>query len=78
VSKIQGIQVYFANHGWNPSTDYPGGSIFERAEKLKNRKPGDPNPFVDPAAWQENLVKTKARIASGLEEERKKAAAGGK
>jgi metallo-beta-lactamase class B len=77
VSKIPGIEVYFANHGWNPGTDYPGGSIFERAEKLKNRKPGDPNPFIDPAAWQQNLTQTKARVARGLEEEKKKAAAGG-
>ena len=75
VSKIQGIEVFFANHGWNPGTDYPNGSIFERAEKLKNRKAGEPNPFVDPASWQENLRLTKDRIAKGLEEERKKAAA---
>ena len=75
VSKMQGIEVYFANHGWNPGTDYPGGSIFERAEKLKNRKAGEPNPFVDPAAWQQNITTAKQRIASGLEEERKKAAA---
>jgi len=78
VAQIQGIQVYFANHGWNPGTDYPGGSIFERAEKLKNRKPGDPNPFIDPAAWQENITIAQERIAKGLEEEKKKAAEGGK
>src|SRR4051812_6344181 len=77
VAQIQGIQVYFANHGWNPGTDYPGGSIFERAEKLKNRKAGDPNPFVDPAAWQENIKVSQERIAKGLEDEKKKAAAGG-
>ena len=75
VSKIPGIEVYFANHGWNPGTDYPNGSIFERAEKLKTRKASDPNPFVDPASWQQNITIAKARIASGLEEERKKAAA---
>jgi hypothetical protein len=78
VAQIQGIQVYFANHGWNPGTDYPGGSIFERAEKLKTRKAGDPNPFIDPAAWQENITTAQDRIAKGLEEEKKKAAAGGK
>ena len=77
VSAIPGIQVYFANHGWNPGTDYPGGSIFERAEKLKNRKAGDPNPFVDPAAWQENVKLTKARVEKGLAAERAKAAKGG-
>ncbi len=77
VSQIQGIQVYFANHGWNPGTDYPGGSIFERGEKLKNRKAGDPNPFIDPAAWEQNIKVTTDRVAKGLEEEKKKAAAGG-
>ncbi len=75
VSKIEGIEVYFANHGWNPGTDYPNGSIFERIEKLKKRKAGDPNPFVDPASWQQNITEAKARIAKGLEEEKAKAAA---
>jgi len=78
VAKIEGIQVYFANHGWNPGTDYPGGSIFERAEKLKNRKPGDPNPFIDPAAWQQNIKQTQERVAKGLEEEKAKAASAAK
>jgi metallo-beta-lactamase class B len=75
VSKMQGIEVYFANHGWNPGTDYPNGSIFERIEKLKKRKAGEPNPFVDPASWQENIKTAQERIAKGLEEERRKAAA---
>ncbi|HEX3487282.1 MAG TPA: MBL fold metallo-hydrolase, partial [Micropepsaceae bacterium] len=78
VAKIEGIQVYFANHGWNPGTDYPGGSIFERAEKLKTRKGGDPNPFVDPAAWQQNIKQTQERVAKGLEEEKAKAASAAK
>ena len=78
VAKIQGIEVYLANHGWNPGTDYPNGSIFERFVKLKARKPGEPNPFVDPASWQQNITEAQARIKAGLEEERKKAAAGGK
>jgi len=74
VAQIQGIDVYFANHGWNPGTDYPNGSIFERAAKLKDRKPGEPNPFVDPASWKENIARTQVRIQRGLEEERRKAA----
>ena len=73
--QMQGIEVYFANHGWNPGTDYPNGSIFERAAKLKDRKPGEPHPFVDPASWQENLRRTEERVRRGLEEERQKAAA---
>ena len=74
VKKMQGIEVYFANHGWNPGTDYPNGSIFERAAKLIDRKPGEPHPFVDPASWQENLRRTEMRVRAGLEEERQKAA----
>ncbi len=73
VANIPGIEVYLPNHGWNPGTDYPGGSIFERAEKLKNRKPGDPNPFVDPAAWRQGVAEAQARIERGLIEERAKA-----
>lgn len=74
VSKIDGIEVFLANHGWNPGTDYPNGSIFERAEKLKNRKAGEPNPFVDPASWKQNIAESKIRIQRGLEQERQKAA----
>ncbi len=77
VAKMQGIEVYLANHGWNPGTDYPNGSLFERFVKLKARKPGEPNPFVDPASWKQNITEAQARIKNGLEEERKKAAAGG-
>ncbi len=77
VAKIEGIQVYLPNHGWNPGTDYPNGSLFERFEKLKTRKAGDPNPFVDPASWQQNITQTQERVAKGLEAEKKKAAAAG-
>ncbi len=76
--QMQGIEVYFANHGWNPGTDYPNGSIFERAEKLKARKAGEPHPFVDPASWQENLRRTEERVRRGLDEERQKAASAAK
>ena len=74
VAKIQGIEVYLPNHGWNPGTDYPNGSLFERFPKLQARKAGDPNPFVDPASWQQNITQAQERIKRGLEEERKKAA----
>ena len=74
IAKIEGIEVYLPNHGWNPGTDYPNGSLFERFEKLKARKPGDPNPFVDPASWQQGLSEARERIRRGLEAEEKKAA----
>jgi hypothetical protein len=46
--------------------------------KLAARKPGEPNPFVDPASWKQNIDEAQVRIAKGLEEEKKKAAAGAK
>jgi metallo-beta-lactamase class B len=36
-------------------TTYPvpaGGTVFEPAQKLAQRKPGDPHPFVDNKAWR--------------------------
>jgi metallo-beta-lactamase class B len=78
VAAIPGIDVYLPNHGWNPGTDYPNGSLFERFPKLAARKPGEPNPFVDPASWKQAISEAQARIARGLEEEKKKAEAGAK
>jgi hypothetical protein len=40
-------------HSWLP---YPNGGVFERAQLLAKRKPGDPNPFVDPASFAEYAV----------------------
>jgi metallo-beta-lactamase class B len=76
IKKIDGIEVYLPNHGWNPGTDYPNGSLFERFPKLAARKPGDPNPFVDPASWHEFLANTEVRNQEGLEREKAKAAGG--
>ena len=44
VKAMPGIEVSLPNH---PAM----GTVFERAEKLKARKPGDPHPFVDSAAF---------------------------
>jgi metallo-beta-lactamase class B len=75
VAQLQNIEVYLPNHGWNPGTDYPAGSLFERFPKLLARKAGEPNPFVDPPSWKQNIIQAQDRIKRGLEEERKKAAA---
>ena len=32
------------------------GRVFERAELLANRQPGEPHPFVDPAGYQTSLA----------------------
>jgi metallo-beta-lactamase class B len=76
VAAIPGIEVYLPNHGWNPGTDYPNGSLFERFPKLAARKAGEPNPFVDPASWKQNITEAQTRIARGLEQEKAKAAGG--
>ena len=77
ILKIQNIEVFLPNHGWNPGTDYPNGSLFERFPKLLARKPGEPNPFVDGASWQQFITRTEARNKAGLERERQKAAQAG-
>jgi glyoxylase-like metal-dependent hydrolase (beta-lactamase superfamily II) len=77
VAAIPGIEVYLPNHGWNPGTDYPNGSLFERFPKLAARKAGEPNPFVDPASWKQAIGEAQDRIARGLEVEKKKPAVGG-
>jgi metallo-beta-lactamase class B len=70
------FEVFLANHGWNPGTDYPNGSIFERAEKLKTRRAGDPNPFVDNASWRTYIATQHVRNQRGLEDARRAAATG--
>src|SRR5256885_4810395 len=54
---------------------YPGGGVLERALLLPNRKPGDPHPFVDPAAWNMFIKQAQVNAAKTLEQEKQKAAA---
>jgi metallo-beta-lactamase class B len=72
--QMQDIEVFLPNHGWNPGVDYPNGSIFERAERLKTRQPGQPNPFVDNASWRTFIANQHARNQRGLEDARREAA----
>ena len=51
LNAVKGVQVYLQTHAWEGQNGYPGGGIHQRSEKLATRKPGDPNPFVDPATW---------------------------
>jgi metallo-beta-lactamase class B len=67
IADIQGIQVNMLTHSWVEPNGYPGGGMHERAALLKTRKPGDPNPFVDPATWN-------ARAKRGYENEMKRLA----
>ncbi len=54
-----------------------GGGIHERAKKLANRKPGDPNPFVDPATWELRAKRQLERAKQVLAQEQAKAGATG-
>jgi metallo-beta-lactamase class B len=61
LNAVKGVQVYIMTHAWQDPNGYPGGGIHERAKKLAARKPGDPNPFVDPATWD---ARAKAQLAA--------------
>ena len=59
-SALTGVEVSLTSHPW-------AVEILERIEKLKTRKPGDPNPFVAPeefkAFLQERLEDAQTRLA---------------
>jgi metallo-beta-lactamase class B len=75
VSQIPGIEVAVNVHSWLASYPFPNGGILERANLLKQRKPGEPHPFVDPAAWRLWLAQAKTGARQNLEEEKRKASA---
>ena len=75
IAKFQGVQVNLQIHSWSGPNGYLRGGVLERSFKLKDRKPGDPNPFVDPEAWQDSVKRTQAQAAKDLETEKQKAAA---
>nr|TFG52952.1 MAG: MBL fold metallo-hydrolase [Hyphomicrobiales bacterium] len=61
------IDVAVMNHSWLGESTFPRGGIFERAQLLATRKPGDPHPFVDPDSWREWVEAGRERSAAGLE-----------
>lgn len=67
VQAMDGIEVNITNHE-------SAGRIFERADALANRRPGDPHPFVDPAGFYAWLDSLEENAEAKLVEER--AAAG--
>ena len=73
---IPGVQVGVLIHSWLADYHYPGGGVFEREATLKTRKGGDPNPFVDPASWQEWMTELHDGAVKHLAEEKAKAKAG--
>jgi len=74
VAKIQGIQVAVSVHSWLSSYPFPNGGLLERAQTLAQRKPGDPNPFVDSASWNLWVKQVQEGALKNLEEEKQKAA----
>jgi hypothetical protein len=75
LATIQGVQVNLQIHSWAEPNGYPGGGVLERAVLLKNRKPGDAHPFVDPATWNQRAKAAQESAARTLAAERAKAAA---
>jgi metallo-beta-lactamase class B len=73
VAAVKGVQVYLQTHAWQDPNGYPGGGIHERAKKLAARKPGDPNPFVDPATWEARVKRAQDTAHRVLAEEEAKA-----
>jgi metallo-beta-lactamase class B len=74
LAKMQGVQVAVQVHSWLNDYHYPKGSIFERAQKLAQRKAGDPNPFVDPDSWSLWVRQVQDGALRNLEAEKQKAA----
>jgi metallo-beta-lactamase class B len=75
VARIPGIEVHVQVHSWLASYPYPNGGILERERKLKELKPGEPNPFVDPASWQQWMSVIHDGAVKNLADEKAKAAA---
>jgi metallo-beta-lactamase class B len=59
-------------HSWLTTYPYPGGAVFERAQKLAQRKPGEPHPLVDNATWRQWLETAHAGTLKYVEDARKK------
>ena len=53
IMRIPGIQVNVPNHPWR-------GDVHQRAEKLAEREPGEPHPFVAPDEFSALLEELKA------------------
>jgi metallo-beta-lactamase class B len=74
IAEIPGVEVHVQVHSWLASYPYPNGGIFERAQKLAQRKAGEPNPFVDAASWQQWVKIVQAGAADYLAEQKQRGA----
>ena len=66
---MEGIEVSVPNHA-------SMGRVFQRAERLAERKPGEPHPFVAPEDFQQWLDQLLVNVQKKLEEEKKREAEG--
>ncbi len=75
VAAIKGVEVNLQIHSWAEPVGYPGGGINERILMLKNRKPGDPHPMVDPTTWNNWVKRAQDESVKAVAMEKTKAAA---
>lgn len=68
------VEVPVHVHSYLNTYPYPsGGAVFEPAMKLKQRKPGEPHPFVDNAFWRKWLDIAEAGTIKYIEDAKAKA-----
>jgi len=72
---LVGVDVFTPAHAWTGGNQYPNGSIFERLERLKARKAGEPHPFVDKASFDTWLKAINTNAVELVAEEKAKLAA---
>ena len=76
LAAMPGVEVLVMIHSFAGGPGgYPNGGVLERAQLLAKRKPGDPHPFVDPAAWTKFITQAQANAVKNVEEEKRKATA---
>jgi metallo-beta-lactamase class B len=75
LAQIPGVQVSVPVHSWLNDFPYPNGGVFERAQKLAQRKPAEAHAFVDPESWQVWVKQVQAGAVRNLEQEKQKATA---
>ena len=62
------VEVPVHVHSWLATYPYPNGGVFERAQALARRKPGESHPFVDNAAWRQWLKTAHAGTVKYIED----------
>lgn len=78
VAAIKGVEVNLQIHSWAEPNGYPGGGVLERAMTLKDRKAGEPHPFVDPKTWEARAQAAIRGAERAIETEKAKAAGAAK